>query len=220
MSFRLIKDSSPTFLNSKSQLLPTFTSTNPPPNLIAGIGGGIGYDITTKRVYYNNGVMWVPLQAAGGGSGSVLSYSLVLETDLNVLPATNPVLAGLAMPTPFHDETGSWNLSTGVYTASAAQTFSMQVNLTWGPGSNLGNRTTNIIYKPAVGLPQLVKNVTTQANPSSNVPTNQTVTTFIEMLPGDTAWVEVSHTASGVLQVAGLSPTPQTTICGVRINSS
>lgn len=220
-SFRIYRDQKFDNISvTKYNVLPIISSVTPPPNMVSGTGGAIAYDYVTKRVYYNNGSMWLPLQPGGvlppGGSAS---YSIIKIGDQVVTPLTDTIVAGwtIAPSPPYHDNTGpSWNLATGVFTAAGAQTLFIDVDLSWKANvSNLGSRRLQIIYKPFAGAAIVAKDVSTQADPNTAVETTQEASTVLVLLPGDQAWITVYHDAPVNLVVAGGN---HTSLCGIQMS--
>ncbi len=201
-SSSVVRDSENRYLSASNNLLiPVAT--------IAGLGapvkGEIGYNVTDNKIYYANGVQWLPISSGVTPvSGNSSSFSLVKNTVQTILPSTPTVLTSwLDTPQPpFHDQTGNWNLATGVYTATVLSTLTVNVCIAWSAGiSNLGYRTVNIFYMPFLGLASIVKQAMTQANPSTNVETTQETTTTMLMNPGDSCWVGVMHNSSTNLTI-------------------
>lgn len=199
-------------------ILPVINSTSLPPNLIPQLGAGLAYDSVTKRVYYNNGQIWIPLAPAGSLPGSVFSYAFIKDGAKTIPPNTPTVvdLWTLVPSPPNHDNTAGWNLTTGVYTASTAQTISLNVDLSWAANiSNLGFRMLQIMYQPFAGVPIVAREASTQADPAIAVETTQETSTFLEMNPGDQAWIQVMHNAPLNLV---LSSGNKNAISGIKIN--
>lgn len=202
---------------SDTQVLPPFDSNHPSPNLISGTGGGIAYDLVTRRVYYNDGFQWIPLLS----SASILSassFSYFLGTSQTIAPTTFTILSGWsdAISPPYHDDTAGWNPVTGIFTAagSVPQDLDITANISWGTGSNLGERTLSIIYQPVVGPSVTVANFTTQANPSNAIQTPQTIRAVVKMTSvGDQAWIQVEHNYTLPIAIIGGA---NTTMCGVK----
>lgn len=188
----------------------------PIPAFRTPLTGGILYEPTTQRIYYATGTQWIPINP-GGGSGNAVSYSLIKLGEQVILPLTTTTITGwsIAPSPPYHDNTGEWNLVTGVYTAALPSSVSFDVDLSWKAGiSNIGNRTLRIIYKPFAGLPLVAKEAITQADPNTNVETTQEAGTFLEMEAGDEAWVEVFHNSNVNLVVTTGN---STTVSGVKL---
>src|SRR5271166_437239 len=196
---RIIKDTKvDTSQSTIQQLLPIINSGALPPNIIPGTGSAIAYDGISKRIYYNNGIQWIPLANSGGGSGGVFSYAFIKNSSQTISPNTPTTVVDwtLTPSPPNHDNTGDWNLTTGVYTADAMQTISLNVDLSWMGGiSNQGDRTVQIMYQPFAGIPIVARAVTNQGEPDISVTTPQETSSFLQMNTGDQAWVSVIHTA-------------------------
>lgn len=134
------------------------------------------------------------------------TYSILKNGNQSIFPNVNTVLSGwsVAPSPPFSDNTGNWNLITGVYLASQPSTLNISVALSWAGGiSNLGNRTVRIIYQPFAGLPFIAKESVTQADPNTNVATTQETAITLKMNIGDEAWIEVRHNAPINLDISG-----------------
>jgi hypothetical protein len=216
---KVVKDIKTDSTTTKEKhLLPYMDSTDPPPNLVNGIGGGIAYDKVTKRIYYNNGTLWLPI--ASGLPGAAFSYSFIKDGDQTIVSATPSIVTTwTASPSPpYHDDTTSWNLATGVYTATVPISLSLDVSVSWKEGvSNLGERTLRIVYKPAADVAMTAKEVNTQADPDVDIDTTQEASMTLKMETGDQAWIEVEHTAPINLVIKGGI---YTSINGTRINSA
>jgi hypothetical protein len=103
----------------------------------------------------------------------------------------------------------------GIYTATEAQTLSIDTDISWKGGvSNLGQRTLQIIYKPFAGLPLVAKEAITQAEPDTQSETCQAACIFLQLQVGDQAWVQVFHTAPMNLIISGGN---HTSVCGLSI---
>lgn len=216
---RIIKDTKvDTSQSSIQQLLPVINSGSFPPNSIPGTGSAIAYDGISKRIYYNTGTAWIALANSGSSTGGVFSYAFIKDAAQVIVPSTPTIVTDwtLTPSPPNHDNTGDWNLTTGVYTADAPQTLSLNVDLSWMAGvSNQGDRTVQIIYQPFAGSPIVAREVTTQGEPDMNVNTPQETSTFLQMSIGDQAWITVSHTAPvNLILDAG----NRNGISGIRVN--
>ena len=196
---RLSRDMvSDTAVATETQYLPVINSNSLPPNTLPGVGSAIAYDKITKRVYYNNGIVWVPLAVSSSSTGASYSYSFIKNGSKTIAPNVVTIVDGWTiLPSPpYHDNTSDWNLISGVYTASADQTLSLNLDIAWEGGvSNLGFRTVQIIYKPSAGVPMIAKSSSTQADAATNVDTTQETSTILKMFAGDQTWIEVVHSA-------------------------
>ena len=219
-SFRIFKDVPDVdYLRALGQMVVPMINPLTAENVLSGVGGGIAYNAQSQQLLYNNGSSWIPLANAGTGSQSD-SYALILSNSQNILPFPNPptVLTGwTSTPSPpYHDNTTSWNLVTGVYTATVPQTFSVEAFIAWSANvSNIGKRTLQIIYKPFLGAPMIAKEVTTQAEPDTTSETPQSAAIFLSLNAGDQVWVEVTQTSAVTLTIAGGN---HTSLSGVRID--
>jgi hypothetical protein len=110
-SFRIYKDLDASSVRAIGQLIAPFINPLMAENILSGIGGGIAYDYTARKLLYNDGSAWIPLATGGPGSSS-LSYSFVSTIDQTILPATPTILTGWTdLPSPpYHDNTANWNL--------------------------------------------------------------------------------------------------------------
>jgi hypothetical protein len=218
-SIRVMRDIRPDTTQTLSQqTVPSIKSTSLPPNLIAQTGSGIAYDVITKRIYYNNGLTWLPLAVAGGGAGGVFSYSFIKNLTQTIPSSTPTILTNwtFAPSPPNHDNTGDWNVLTGIFTADAMLTLLIDANITWSGGiTNQGMRTIQIVYKPSAGIPIVAKTMNCQGEPDTAIDTAQEASIALEMSLGDQAWVQVIHTAGVSLTISGGNTT---SLCGVRIN--
>jgi hypothetical protein len=187
---------------NQATVIPPISSNDLPPPINVGSGGGIAYDIITKRVYYSDGSTWLPLAVAGGGGGSnVSSYSLSLSANQTIPSLTSTVITGMNNPGfPFHT-LPEWNLATGTYTAALPVTFTISVDLSWTPGSNLGTRYLRILHNGVS-----IKEAVTQPDAQANLPTTQTTTQNLFLAAGDTVQIQVYHTALTNLSVSGGGP--------------
>lgn len=193
-----------TLITKTNNILPIIDSNHLPPNLYNGLGGGIAYDKTTQRVYYNDGSIWKPIS----NSAPIIlnDYSLIKSGNQNIIPLTPTIIAPFSSTPnpPYFDTTGGWNTLLGIFTAPQPITLRIEVYIAWQTGiSNLGNRTLQIVYKPALGLPIIAKEDTTQADPDTNVETTQTAGIAFQLLTGDQCWVQVLHNAPVNLIIAG-----------------
>jgi hypothetical protein len=176
-----------------------------PPNVQEVIGGGLLYNNVTKLPYYNDGTEWLPLGGGGGGS-TVNSYALIKDGDLAVPDgATDTILNILdSTPVPYHDDTGSWNLISGVYTATVAQSLMVAANITWVEGiSTVGRRFIQIMYKPSAGIASVAKEAVTQPDPDISIKTTQEATMIMKLEIGDQVWVQVTQTSGIQVSIAG-----------------
>lgn len=188
------------------RLTSTFTLPNQAAVASSPISGGLLYQPSNQKVYYSNGSTWIPLSTGGGGTGTSTSYSSYLTSDIVIPPSLWMMLTGFTdVPIPpYHDNTGNWNFSGGIYTANVACTISLNLDMSWKSGiSNLGWRYARIMYKPFGGIASAAKESSTQADPATNVDTTQELGLFLEMGVGDQAWVEVMHTAPTNLLISG-----------------
>lgn len=202
---KVVIDSYPdTLVVKTNSVLPIIDSTHLPPNLINGLGGGIAYDKTSKSVYYNDGTIWKPI-ASSSPPSTVEDYSLIKSGNQTILPLTPTIINSFAITPnpPYFDNTGDWDITTGIFTASQPITLKIEAYIAWKAGvSNLGNRTLQIVFKPSAGLPIIAKESTTQADPNTNVETTQDAGIAFELNIGDECWVQVVHDAPVNLVIA------------------
>ena len=186
-----------TLVVKTNNVLPIIDSTALPPNLINGLGGGIAYDKTTKRVYYNDGTIWKPI-ASSTPPVSIEDYSLIKSGDQTIVPLTPTILSSFSITPdpPYFDNTGDWNLVNGIFTATKPITLRIEAYIAWKAGvSNLGNRTLQLVYKPSAALPIIAKESTTQADANTNVETTQDAGIAFQLNVGDQCWIQVIHDA-------------------------
>jgi hypothetical protein len=195
--------------------LPYINSNNLPqtPSIRAGAGGGLAFDVVTKRTWECidvSPVRWRPIGGGGGGGGAILDYSIKKIGTQNIPPNVSTQLINFNGAGLNFDSTGpSWNLVNGEYVATTLQAFFINAEISW-EGGNLGSRYLDIIYKP-VGAPQIAKRSKTQANADGNEPTPVGATISLILNPGDRVWVEVRQTSPSNLNIDDT-----TTITGYR----
>ena len=156
------------------------------------------------------------------------TYSLIKGEDQPIQSNTSTILSGFAPPVlPYHDNTSSitnsitWDLTTGIYTADADQTISLDLDLCWKGGiSNMGDRKLSVIYQKSNSDPIVIKESDTQAEPNVNIDTTQEISTCLSLKAGDKIWIEVYHDAfdydnkqPSILLISG---SDKTSICGMR----
>lgn len=205
MSFFLRKDTRrDTVRADQSFVLPITGGPNFPPNIEEAVGGGLLYNNITQIPYYNDGTQWLPLIGGGGGS-TVNSYALIKSGSLAVPNATDTIIVFLDnTPLPYHDETGSWNIATGKYTAGLSQSLMVSANITWTENiSTVGRRFLQIIYKPFAGLAVVAKEAVTQPDPDVSIKTTQEATMIMKLAVGDQVWVQVSQTSGIGVAITG-----------------
>jgi hypothetical protein len=212
-NFSIIKDVvADTILSGTSSTLPIIDSPTFPPNQISGKGGGLLYNRYTAQVYYNTGATWLPISS--GSSSGILSFSFVKNNNLVIPPSTNVTIAGLSDSPPYTDNTGAWNLSTGVYTSFGIEVVNIVGSISWLSGiNNYGSRIARIIYKPSAGSPTVISESHIQPSADSDITTSQVVIGTMLMSIGDQAWVQVFQDSPDELVV---SEGPGTTILGYR----
>lgn len=204
MSFYIIKDTKRDNIRAtRSFVLPMTGGPSFPPNSEEAIGGGLLYDNITKLPFYNNGQQWLPL--TGGSGSTVNAYALVKNGDQIIAPSVDTIISSWnSSPSPYHDQTSSWNLSTGVYTANIPQSLMVSANITWGQNfTTIGRRFLQIIYKPAAGSPVIAKEAVTQPDPNVDIKTTQEATMVMKLSAGDQVWVQVIQTSNTSISIAG-----------------
>ncbi len=196
--------------------LPAILSTSQPPGHWPGVGGGIAYDLVTRRPYYSDGFIWLPM--GSGAPGTVGSYSFIKD-GVQLIPRvvnTTITLWEISSSDVYHTLLG-WNLLTGIYTALVDEVLTLEVNISWSAGvSNLGDRTLRIQHMK-FGVPGWVtiKQVRTQADPDIRVQSTQECQIHAKISQGDSIRVTVEHNASISVSIAsGLC----TSISGFRVN--
>lgn len=184
--------------------LPYINSLELPPGFIGGVGGGIAWDVTTKRPYHSDGFTWFPI--GGGAPGTVTSYSQIKD-GVQIIPSKTPfILADWDISTsPVYHTIPEWDLTTGIYTAGDTEIVSIQANISWaGNVSNLGNRILRIqFFDFSTATTTTVKEAITQADPNLKVDTTQEAAIHISMQAGDRIFIEVEHTAPIPLTICG-----------------
>lgn len=179
------------FQVNKRHQLPSILSSNLPPPTLPGIGGGIAYDVETKRVYYSEGTTWLPI--ASSGTGEVASYSFVKDGLIVVPSSTETIVTNwetLSDPSYSIVDVPEWNLTNGIYTATQDINLTLSVGVSWASGSNAGVRTTRLQINR--GGPWItVKEVETQADPNAAIETTQEFTFNLRLTNGDQVRVAV-----------------------------
>lgn len=192
-NFRIRNDSINTDLGITGTLsIPKYSSLSLPPTHPAG---SVIYDNTSQRLYYSDGNMFIPLQQAGASGTNIDSFSIILNTDQNIISGVETTLLDFIAPVPY-STVPEWNLGSGVYTANTLQKTNFSVNVEWSGGvTNLGKRYIRIYLNGGV---QPVKEESTQADPNKLIPTSQNTSVTLTLSPGD--YVEIK-----VFQDSGLA---------------
>lgn len=225
MSFFIRKDTKRDYVKAdKVFILPVIPGPDLPKNEISGVGGGLLYNNQNKLPYYNDGTQWLPFGSGGGGSSTIKTYSIKVSNSGDPVPIPDSAYTIIEPWTstpspPWHDDTSSWNLLTGIYTAGSSQSLMIAANITWtpGPSSTIGIRRLQIIYKPLVGIPDVAKEAVTQPDPDQNIATTQEASIILKLTTGDQAWVQVFQD-SGVGQ--SISEGTESTITGFQCITS
>ena len=170
------------------------------------IPGLMVYDDDSKEVYAGNGSSWISLSAGGIGN-NVESYSFIKTSDLIVNPGVGLTINNWSIggSSSYHS-IPNWNLSTGVYKATANNTYlSIGLTLSWKGGiSNLGKRSVKIRwYDASSATVSIVKESMTQADPNAAVATTQEVSFNVKLDMDDEVLIEVEHTSPVNLVVEG-----------------
>lgn len=196
--------------------LPEILSNDQPPGHWPGRGGGIAYDLVTKRPYYSDGYIWLPIGA--NTPGTVGSYAFLKDGVQPVPISTEVTIAPweIASDDVYHSLPG-WNLITGIYTATVEEVLTLEVNISWSAGvSNLGNRTLKIQrMKFGSGIWDTIKESVTQADPDLSVQTTQECQIHARILTGDSIRIMVEHGAPIPVSIAGGLCT---SVSGFRVN--
>lgn len=217
--FKIEKDSVhiEDFRVSNRHQLPAILSNEQPPGHLPGVGGGIAYDLVTKRPYYSDGYTWLPV-GANVLTGTVGSYSF-LKDGVQPVPINTEVTISpweIISADVYHSLPG-WNLTTGIYTASVEEVLTLEVNISWSAGvSNLGNRILKIQrMKSGSGIWDTIKESVTQADPDLSVKTTQECQIHAKIFTGDSIRIMVAHGAPVPIFIAkGLC----TSVSGFRVN--
>ena len=203
---------------SRNHGVPYIDSTNLPPPFIPGVGGGISWDVTTKRPYHSDGTTWLPI--GSNAPGTVQSYSQIKNGDLTVNPNTATIvpLWETSSSSVYHTFS-EWNLTTGIFTADEDEVITISVNLSWlGGQSNLGNRILRINHFDFDTVTtSTVKESIRQAEPDLEVDTTQEVTVNLSLSAGDRIYVEVEQSAPVAIDIRGGY---YTNMSGFRVKTS
>lgn len=193
------------------QIIPIIDSNNLP----TPVAGAIAYDKTTQKLYYSNGTSWVSILTSV--STPVVSYNHVLSANLTIPPRTETMITGWTIsPSLTYHTFPEWNLATGEFTAAEFCYLSLTLGLNWKANvSNLGTRYLRIFYYNATNLTTtMVREASTQADPSAKIATTQELTVHLKLNDGDIVYAVVYHDAPISLIVEGGD---NTTISGYRL---
>lgn len=200
---------------SELSILPQIKSTDPPPGALAGVGGGIAYDIITDRPYYSDGYEWFPI-GSGSVSQTVYSYSFIKDGLLNV-PASIETVINMwddSSVSVYHS-IPEWNVGTGIFTAMIAGTLTVYCNISWTASiTNQGTRYLRVQYKPAAGVWSTVKETIRQASPSKDIESTQECQIHLHLLVGDQVRTAVYQDSSVAITIDG---DDRTSLCGFFI---
>src|SRR4029079_6543510 len=94
---------------ANQSILPLVEITETVP-VLPGIGGGLAYDLSTRKPYYCDGFAWFPL--ASGGSGIIVqSFGFQKQVDQSIPSATDTVVSGWTTAgSPAYSTIPNWNL--------------------------------------------------------------------------------------------------------------
>jgi len=208
-----------TFTNTRTVsnlVLPFINSNSFPPAPLAGVGGGIAWDIVTQRPYHSDGFEWLPI--GGGVPGTVESYTHVKDGDMIITPFTPTILTSWEIGSSVTYHTiPEWNLTTGVYSSGVDEIVTIGANISWKGGiSNLGSRILRIKHFDfSTATLTTVKEFETQADPDCRVDTTQEIQIHLKNTASDRVFLEVEHNAIVPLTIEGGD---HTSITGFRVN--
>ena len=185
---------------SQNHILPLIESTDLPPATLPGVGGAIAFDVVTKSPYYSDGSGWRQM-----GFGAVDSYSFIKDGNQTISTSTETTIVAWDDTYDTYHTLPGWDMTTGIYTASRAETLSLEVNVAWSAGvSNLGDRSVRVQHMK-LGIPSwtTIKEVITQADPDVDVETTQECQIHAKLAQGDAIRVVVEHDAPIDITIAG-----------------
>jgi hypothetical protein len=185
-------------------VLPYITSLAPPPALVATQGGGLAFDYITKRVYYCDGFIWIPLDAGGGTSTT--SFFQYTSANSRAIPDNTITVLGTLSQTPTNippSPIPGFNLGTGVYTATVPVAVDIDCTVSW-LGSNIGRRDIFINKFTSIGAINSVI-LRTTIEPSSSIIINgtQSAKTIVFLSAGDQLWVSVQQNSGSPVTILG-----------------
>jgi len=204
-------------ISTRTTVLPIRNVSNVP-SVIPGFGGGLIFDTITKRPYYNDGLVWLPL-TSGGVSSSTESFGFIKFADQNIPPLTDTVITGWStIGSTSYQTIANWNLATGVYTATLPEKVFVDVTATWESGiTNQGTRVLSLEYSSFPSpLWDVVASVQSQAHPDAQISTAQNVHMNFNLNVGDRIRVVVSQNSVFDLVISGGN---ETFLNGFRIFS-
>lgn len=177
------------------------------------IAGGILYNPQSQLMYYSNGLIWLPI---GGSTVTGASYSFVKNTPQLVPPSTNTQLSDWTIsPSPAYSSLSDWDLVSGIFTSSSSCILTMCVDISWTPGNNRGNRSTQIEYMAfGSGVWQPIKKSVTQPDANSAVQTTQELSTVLKLNVGDKVRITSLQTS---LTNTTIENGIQTTVSGIKL---
>ena len=172
--------------------------------------GHIGYDPSTKRLYYTNDTEWVQLKgisssiaSSRGNFDGIASYTLILAADASVVYNTDTILGPWLVASDHISDPGDWDVATGAYKAVHPHVLTVNALIAWKEGiSNLGIRTLYIDHERNGGV-TTVKTVSGQAEPFLDVETTQEISVHVTLAAGDSLALKAYHTAPVTLQIKG-----------------
>lgn len=173
-------------------------STNPPP--FSG-DGALGYNTETRTPFYFNGGQWLPIIT----SSTINAFSFQKSTSQLVPPVTDTILSNwLVGPSPPYRLVNGWDLTQGVYTASADTLISVSAQVSWAANiSNAGTRTLRVVYySNATSTPSIAKEMTVQPQPDITVASDMTISMNLYLVAGDKVWISAAQTSSDTQSIS------------------
>lgn len=168
---------------SVSDLL-SVPSYHPPSLSSPTTAGSLIYDPQIQSMFYSNGLAWIPL---GGSTVVGASYSFIKQNIQSIPSLTTTQLGNWTIsPSSVYSTLPEWDLVTGTFTAIAACILTMDADISWAPGNNLGNRTVQIEFQAfGSGIWVPIKKTVTQPDPNIAVVTTQELSTVARLAVGD-----------------------------------
>lgn len=214
MSFRVFNDIYPSNVRVGNIIhLPLLNKNAPPPVYTTGIG----YEVTTNSLYYCDQLSWKPISVtSSGGPTSTQSFAFIKGANQNIPPSVETIVADWSIAgSPTYSSLPQWDLSTGIYTATAVESLYLSVDATWiGGVTNQGNRILRIKYQPNLGVPSTIRQGDTQADANVSIPTTQSLSGCLALQPGDQVWISAFQNSNVAIPVGS---SLQTAISGFRI---
>ncbi len=217
--FRIEKDLRvDTVINNDSLVMPLIRSNALPEGMIPSIGGAIAYDVVTERPYYSDGYTWFPI--AGSATTNLNSFGFLKDGNQTI---PNSGITGITSYTTIGSTTyrtiPQWDLTTGIYTATAIEDLNLSVTVTWASGvTNQGKRFLYVQHRPTAISPwTTVKVIETQADPDIASTTTQEGGIALRLDTGEQ--VRVASSQNSVLSIP-ISGGMDTIISGFRFEVS